>query len=141
MSFNQKCLAAITVLLLGITAAITFVCYEPPYSGNFWISYGVLSFSELIFGAFWIQQIGKRDSVMPISIGVWGLNAVYFLFALIATLFTHLEDKNFILVQTVGFSVFVVMHLLFRMMEHHIEEQAKEDMPEQKIERANVTWR
>jgi len=69
------------------------------------------------------------------------LNAVYFLFALIATLFTHLEDKNFILVQTVGFSVFVVMHLLFRMMEHHIEEQAKEDVPEQKIERANVTWR
>lgn len=141
MTFNQKCLAAITVLLLGITAVITFVCYDPPYSSNFWISYGVLSFSELIFGAFWIQQIGKRDSVLPISIGVWGLNAAYCLFALMATFFAHIEDKNFILVQTVGFAVFVVMHLLYRMMEHHVEEQSQDDMPERKIERAKVTWR
>jgi hypothetical protein len=41
----------------------------------------------------------------------------------------------------VGFTLFVMAHLLFRMAEHHIEEQSKDDEPEQKIERAKVTWR
>ena len=43
--------------------------------------------------------------------------------------------------QVVGLSLFVVAHLFFRIVEHHVEEMAKDDEPEQKIERAKVTWR
>lgn len=141
MTFNQKIVTAITVLAIGITAAITFVFFEPPYASNFWISYAVLTFSEALFGIFWIRQIAKEDSVLPLSIGVWGINALYFIFALIATLLTGMDEKYFILLQTGGFAVYVIVHLFFRMAEHHVEELSKDDIPEQKIERAKVTWR
>ena len=141
MSFNQKMISLLTVLALGITAAIAFVFFEPPYSSKFWIGFSTLVFSEFLFGAFWVQQIAKADSVLPMSIGVWGLNAAYFVFTLIATLCTGIDDKFFILLQVVGFAVFVMAHLFFRMVEHHVEEQSKNDEPEQKIERAKVTWR
>ena len=141
MSFNQKMISLLTVFALGITAAIAFVFFEPPYSGKFWIGFSALAFSELLFGAFWVQQIAKADTVLPMSIGVWGLNAAYFVFALIATMLTGPDDKFYILLHVVGFALFVMVHLLFRMAEHHIEEQSKDDEPEQKIERAKVTWR
>jgi len=141
MSFNQKVIVSITVLVVGVTAAITFVCFEPPYTTNFWVAYGILTFSEAIFGAFWIQQIGKADSVLPFSIGVWAINVLYVLFALFATLFTGIKEKNFLLLEVIGFVVFVIAHLFFRMAERNVEEQTKDDAPEQKIERAKVTWR
>ena len=141
MSFNQKMISLLTVFAFGITAVLTFVFFEPPYSWKFLMSFSALSSSEILFGAFWVQQIAKSDSVLPISIGVWGLNAAYFLFALVATLFTELDDKFFVLLHVVGFALFVMAHLFFRMAEHHIEEQSKDDEPEQKIERAKVTWR
>jgi len=141
MTFNQKVVAAITMLTVGITAAVTFVFFEPPYGSNFWIAYAVLTLSEVLFGAFWIQQIAKVNSVLPLSIGVWGINALYFVFALGATLLTGLDEKYFILLQTGGFAFYVIVHLFFRMVEHHVEEQSKDDVPEQKIERAKVTWR
>ena len=141
MSFNQKMVSLLTVFAVGITATVAFVFFEPPYSWKFWIGFSALSFSEIIFGAFWVQQIAKEDSVLPMSIGVWGLNAAYFAFALIATLFTGVDDKFFILLHVVGFALFVMAHLFFRMAEHHIEEQSRNDEPEQKIERAKVTWR
>ena len=141
MTFNQKIITLLTVFAFGITAAIAFVFFEPPYSWKFWMGFSALSFSEILFGAFWVQQIAKVDSVLPTSIGVWGLNAAYFVFALVATLLTGLGDKFFILLHVVGFALFVMAHLFFRMVEHHIEEQSKNDEPEQKIERAKVTWR
>jgi len=141
MTFNQKAIATMTVLMVGITAAVTFVCFEPPYATNFWIAFSALSFAEILFGAFWVQQIAKADSVLPLSIGVWGLNALYLVFTLLTTLVTGVDEKYFILLQTGGFALFVVAHLFFRMAEHHVEEQSKDDMPEQKIERAKVTWR
>ena len=141
MSFNQKMVSLLTVFSVGITAAVSFVFFEPPYSWKFWMGFSALSFSEIIFGAFWVQQIAKAESVLPMSIGVWGLNAAYFVFALIATLLTGLGDKFFVLLHVVGFALFVMAHLFFRMAEHHIEEQSRDDEPEQKIERAKVTWR
>ena len=141
MTFNQKIVSLLTVFAFGITAAIAFVFFEPPYSWKFWMGFSALSFSEILFGAFWVQQIGKDDSVLPTSIGVWGLNAAYFVFALVETLLTGLDDKFFILLHVVGFALFVMAHLFFRMAEHHIEELSKNDEPEQKIERAKVTWR
>ena len=141
MSFNQKIISVITLLTVGITAAVTFTCFEPPYGGKFWISFSVLTFSQILFGAFWVQQIAKSDSVLPMSIGVWGLNLAYFVFALIATLLTGIDDKYFILLHSAGFAIFVIAHLFFRIAEHHIEEMSKDDEPEQKIERAKVTWR
>jgi hypothetical protein len=75
------------------------------------------------------------------SVGVWGVNAAYFIFALIATLLTGLQEKFYILLHVVGFALFVMAHLFFKIAEHHIEEQSKYDEPEQKIERAKVTWR
>jgi hypothetical protein len=75
------------------------------------------------------------------SLAVWGVNAGYFVFALIATLLTGLDEKFYVLIHTVGFALFVMAHLFFRIVEHHIEEQSKYDEPEQKIERAKVTWR
>lgn len=141
MSFNQKIITVLTVLVFGITAAITFVFFEPPYTWKFWLGFSALSFSEVIFGAFWVQQISKADSVLPSSIGVWGVNAAYFVFALATTVCTGLDDKYFVLLHTIGFVVFVIAHLFFRMVEHHIEEMAKNDEPEGRISRANVTWR
>ena len=141
MSFNQKMILLLTVFFVGITSAVTFVVFEPPYSGNFFISFGALILSEILFGAFWMQQIAKADSVLPMSLAVWGVNAGYFVFALIATLLTGLDEKFYVLIHTVGFALFVMAHLLFRIAEHHIEEQSKYDEPEQKIERAKVTWR
>lgn len=141
MSFNQKMILLLTVFLFGITAAVTFVVFEPPYSGNFFIAFGALALSEILFGAFWIQQIAKANSVLPMSLAVWGVNAGYFVFALIATLLTGLDEKFYFLFHAVGFALFVMAHIFFRMMEHHIEEQSKNDEPEQKIERAKVTWR
>ena len=141
MSFNQKMISLLTVFAVGITAAVSFVFFDPPYSWKFWMSFSALLFSEILFGAFWVQQIAKADAVLPMSIGVWGLNAAYFLFALIATLFTGLDDKFFVLLHVVGFAMFVMAHLFFRMVEHHIEELSKNDEPEQRIERARVTWR
>jgi hypothetical protein len=141
MSFNQKMILLLTVFFVGITSAVTFVVFEPPYSGNFFISFGALILSEILFGAFWMQQIAKADSVLPMSLAVWGVNAGYFVFALIATLLTGLNEKFYVLIHTVGFALFVMAHLFFRIAEHHIEEQSKYDEPEQKIERAKVTWR
>ena len=141
MSFNQKMILLLTVFLVGITAAVTFVFFEPPYSGKFLVAFGALAVSEILFGAFWMQQIAKTDSVLPMSVGVWGINAAYFIFALIATLLTGLQEKFYILLHVVGFALFVMAHLFFKIAEHHIEEQSKYDEPEQKIERAKVTWR
>lgn len=141
MSFNQKMILLLTVFLVGITSAVTFVVFEPPYSGNFFISFGALILSEILFGAFWMQQIAKADSVLPMSLAVWGVNAGYFVFALMATLLTGFDEKFYVLIHTVGFALFVMAHLFFRIAEHHIEEQSKYDEPEQKIERAKVTWR
>jgi hypothetical protein len=141
MSFNQKIILLLTVFFVGITSAVTFVVFEPPYSGNFFISFGALILSEILFGAFWMQQIAKADSVLPMSLAVWGVDAGYFVFALIATLLTGLDEKFYVLIHTVGFALFVMAHLFFRIVEHHIEEQSKYDEPEQKIERAKVTWR
>ena len=141
MSFNQKMILLLTVFFVGITSAVTFVVFEPPYSGNFIISFGALILSEILFGAFWMQQIAKADSVLPMSLAVWGVNAGYFVFALIATLLTGLDEKFYVLIHMVGFALFVMAHLFFRIAEHHIEEQSKYDEPEQRIERAKVTWR
>lgn len=141
MSFNQKMILLLTVFFVGITSAVTFVVFEPPYSGNFIISFGALILSEILFGAFWMQQIAKADSVLPMSLAVWGVNAGYFVFALIATLLTGFDEKYYALIHMVGFALFVMAHLFFRIAEHHIEEQSKYDEPEQKIERAKVTWR
>lgn len=141
MSFTQKIVSLLTVFAFGITVAIAFVIFEPPYEWKFWLGFSALGFSEILFGAFWVQQIAKSDSVLPMSIGVWGLNAVYVAFALVATMLTGLGDKFYVLLHVVGFAVFVMAHLFFRMVEHHIEEQSKYDEPEQKIEKAKVTWR
>lgn len=141
MSFNKKIIMLLTAFVFGITAAITFVFFEPPYTWRFWLGFSALSFSEIIFGAFWVQQISKADSVLPTSIGAWGLNAAYFVFALVATLCTGLDDKYFVLLHVIGFAVFVIVHLFFRMAEHHVEEMSKDDEPEARISRAKVTWR
>lgn len=141
MSFNQRIILLLTVFAVGVTAAITFTMFEPPFSDNFMVSLVALAFSEVLFGAFWIQQIGKSDSVLPMSIGVWGINAGYFTFTLILTVLTGMEEKYYMLFHIVGFCLFVMVHLFFRMFEHHIEEQSKNDEPTQKIERAKVTWR
>ena len=141
MSFNQRIISLLTVLAVGITVAISFVFFEPPYQWKFWTGLTALCFSEILFGAFWVQQIAKVNSVLPTSIGVWAINAAYFVFALFATMLTDLDDKYYILLHAVGFVLFVMAHLFFRMVEHHIEEQSKDEEPEQKIERAKVTWR
>lgn len=141
MTYNQKMVSLMTVFLLGITAAITFTCFETPWTTNFTISLGFILFAEFILGGFWVQQIGKRDAVLPLSLGNWGMNVVYLVWVLVLSLFTDCETKYFFLWQIIGLSVFVVAHLFFRIAEHHVEEMSKGEEPEQKIERANVAWR
>lgn len=141
MSFNQKAVLSITLLAAGITSAVTFVVFDPPYQTNFWIAYSALMLSEVLYGAFWIQQIGRKDAILPAALGVLGPNTAYFSFALLATLLTWLDVKYYVLLHSAGFAVFVIWHVFFRIAEHNIEEQTKNDEPETKIERAEVTWR
>ena len=141
MTYNQKLVSLMTVFLLGITAATTFTCFEMPWTTNFTISLVFIFFAEFILGGFWVQQIGKRDAFLPLSLGNWGMNVVYLVWVLVLALFTDSETKYFLLWQIVGLTVFVVAHLFFKIAEHHVEEMSKDEEPEQKIERANVTWR
>ena len=141
MTYNQKLVSLMTFIFLGVTVAITFTCFEPPFTTNFKISAGFIFFAEFMFGAFWVQQIGKNDSVLSLSFGVWGINLVYLIVALIMSLFTSVDTRNFFLFEVVALAVFVVAHLFFRIAEHHIEEMSKDEESEQKIERTKVTWR
>ena len=141
MTFNQKILALMTLIALGTTSAITFVMFEPPYVGNFWLGFGTLLFAEFLFGAFWIQQIAKADALLPVALSVWALNLAYLAFALGATCLTHLQTKHYLLLHVVAFAAFTMLHLLFRLTEHHAETMAKDDEPEKKIEKAKVSWR
>lgn len=141
MTYNQKIVSVMTVFLLGITAAITFTFFEPPFTTNFKISLGFIFFAEFMFGAFWVQQIGKSNAMLPISIGVWGINLIYLLVVFALAFFTNCETRYFSLWEVIGLAVYVVAHLFFRLAEHRVEEMSKEDVPEQKIERAKVTWR
>ena len=141
MTYNQKIVLVMTVFLLGITAAITFTFFEPPFTTNFKMSLGFIFFAELMFGAFLVQQIGKSNAMLPISIGVWGINLIYLLVVFVLAFFTNCETRYFSLWEAIGLAVYVVAHLFFRLAEHQVEEMSKEDVPEQKIERAKVTWR
>ena len=77
--------------------------------------------------------------------GRWSLgtpiNAVYVAFALFMALFTECTTKVFVLWHAIGLGSTVVLSMVFRMGEHHIEEQAKDDPPAQEIKRAEVSWR
>ena len=68
MNFNQKMVLALTILSVGITAVITFTCVDSPHQFNFWIAFCGVLFSQIIFGAFWVQQIARADSVLPVAI-------------------------------------------------------------------------
>ena len=141
MTYNQKIVSLMTVFLLGITVATVSICFDAPYSTNFKIAIGFILFAEFMLGGFWVQQIGKGDALLPLSLGNWGVNVVYLGWVLVLTLFAGCETKYFFLLQLVGLTGFVVAHLFFRIVEHHVEEMSKDDEPEQKIERAHVTWR
>lgn len=141
MTYNQKLVSLMTAFLVGITAAIVFTCFEMPFTANFKISFGFIVFAEFMFGAFWVQQIGKSDALLPLSIGVWGVNAAYLLWTIVMSLFNDCETRYFFLWQLVGLTAYVVVHLFFRMAERHVEDLSKDDEPEQKIGRAEVTWR
>jgi len=141
MTYNQKIVSLMTVFLLGITAAIMFTCFEPPFTTNFKISIGFIFFAEFMFGGFWVQQIGKSDALLPLSLGNWGMNLVYLAWVFVLALFTECETKYFFLWQVIGLTGYVVAQLFFRIAEHHLEEMSKDDEPAKKIERANITWR
>ena len=63
------------------------------------------------------------------------------MFAVICTMLTSLDEKHFVVLQVVGFAVFVVCHVLFMIVEHHVEEQSRSDDPVFKVEKADATWR
>lgn len=141
MTYNQKLVSVMTFFLLGITVAITFTCFDPPFATNFKIAIGFIFFAEFMFGGFWVQQIGKSDSVLPLSIGAWGIDLVYLLVVFVMTFFTNSEPRYFFLWEVVLLVIFAAIHLFFRMAEHHVEEASKCEEPEQTIERVKVNWR
>lgn len=141
MSFNQKMLLAITVLAISITAALAFVLFEPPYSTNFLVEVGCIIFSQLLAGMALVEKFGKGNAVFPFSVGVLPLNIAYFIFTLVMAFFTGCQTATFVMWHAVGFALTVICFVVFRMGEHHVEEQSKDDPPAQKIERADVTWR
>lgn len=141
MNFNQKILALITFLALAITCGIAFTCYEPPYSNNFWIAISGLLLSEIVFGITLLLSIAKKNNVLPMALGAYGINILYLLFTIIMTLFTNMETRFFMLTEAVGLAVIVIAHLIFKIVEHHVDESSNTDAPEQKIEKTNITWR
>ena len=141
MSYNQKMLVAITLVATLITAAVAFVLFDPPYSVNFKVEVAFIIFSQVLAGLTLVAKFGKKDSVFPFSIGVLPINLVYVAFTLIMALFTDCQTRTFVMWHGVGFAMTVIAVISFRMGEHHVEEQSKDDPPAQKIERADVTWR
>ena len=141
MSYNQKLVSLMTLFLLGITAALIFTCFDLPFEINFSISIGFIFFAEFMLGAFWVQQIGKHDHVLPLSLGVCGINFLYLIYVLSMSFFVGKETKYFLLFEVVGLSMFVILHLFFRIAEHHVEDLSKDDDPEQKVVKAKITWR
>ena len=141
MSYNQKMLIGITLIAALITAAVAFVLFDPPYSTNFKVEVAFIIFSQVLAGLTLVAKFGKKDSVFPFSIGVLPINLVYVAFTLIMALFTNCETRTFVMWHGVGFVVTVIAGIVFKMGEHHIEEQSKDDPPAQKIERSDVTWR
>ena len=141
MSYNQKMLVAITLVSTLITAAVAFVLFDPPYSTNFKVEVAFIIFAQVLAGMTLVAKFGKKDSVFPFSIGVLPINLAYVAFTLFMALFTDCKTPTFVMWHGVGFALTVIVGIVFKMGEHHIEEQSKDDPPPQKIERADVTWR
>lgn len=141
MSFNQKMLLGITLLATAVTAIVAFGLFDSPYSANFLIEVGFIIFSQVFAGMALVAKFGKGDAAFPFSIGILPVNLAYFLFTLIMALFTSCQTQTFVIWHGIGFILTVVCCMVFRMGEHHVEEQSKDDPPAQKIERSEVTWR
>lgn len=141
MSYNQKMLLGITLLAATVTLAVAFVLFDPPYTINFLIEVGFVTFSQIFAGMTLVSKFGKGDAVFPFSVGVLPLNLAYFLFTLVMAFFTSCQTKTFVMWHGVGFILTVCCCMVFRMGERHVEQQSKDDPPPQKIDRAEVTWR
>lgn len=141
MSFNQKAIAAITLITVLVTCAIAFVCFKLPYNVNEWIALGALVLSEIILGGTWFLQLNKGNDVFPLTLGTITQSAGYVLFTLVCTLLTRIGTEFFVLLEIVGLAGFVIFRLFGAIAVHHVKEMSKDDEPEQKIERVKPTWR
>ena len=50
MSYSQLMIALITFIVMGITAAVSFVLFDPPYSVNFQIEVASIFLSQIFLG-------------------------------------------------------------------------------------------
>ncbi len=141
MSYNQKMLAAISGIAVLVTLAVAFVMFDPPYSQNFKVEVAFVVLSQILAGVSLVAKFGKGDSIFPFSLGSLTINVIYMVFALFMALFSDCSTAVFVLWHCVGLAVCVVLGIVFRMGEHHIAEQSKDDPPAQEIKRADVTWR
>ena len=141
MSFNQKMLAGISVIVLAITLAIVFVIFDPPYAMNFKVEVAFVILAEIIACATLIAKIGKGNAGFHFAVSSLSICAMYTVFTLCMGLFTDCSTKVFVLWHGVGLAISIVLGMVLRMGEHHIAEQSKSDPPAQEIKRADVTWR
>lgn len=141
MSYYRKIVACITVILVLITGGGIFVFFDPPYTVNFRIAAGFIVLSEIILGGSWIWQIEKSDETLPVSLGACGVNFLYVVSVVALGFFTEMRICHFLMCEMILLSALVIVQLLFRIGERHIEEQAKDDVSEEKIKRAQVNWR
>lgn len=141
MTSHQKSILAITLVTASVTCGISFVCFRLPYDLNESLALGSIILSEMIFGGSWIIQTSKNDDVFPVSLGALVPDVIYVMFTLGCTRLTKIGTGFFLLIEAVGFAVFVVVRLLGLIAEHHVKEMSAQDESEQKIERAKTTWR
>lgn len=143
MSYNQKIFAVITLIAVGVTGAVSFILFDPPYSTNFKIEVAFIVLSQLLLGMMLIAKFGKGDSDISFSpvCFVVPVNLLYFVFTLAMAFFTDSSTKVFALWHGVGLAVTMILGLVFQMVAHNVEEQSKNELPPQKIEHAKVTWR
>ena len=141
MSYSQLMIALITFIVMGITAAVSFVLFDPPYSVNFQIEVASIFLSQILLGLTFAAKFGKDNSSFPFSLGLLPVNVLYFAFTVIMALFADLQTKVFLLWHGVGLAVTTILCVAFQMCKHHVDEQSKEDPSSREIEPAKVTWR
>lgn len=129
MNFYQKILSLITLAVMGLTAAVIFVCFQSPYSDLFITECTAILWGELLAGFTFVMLCRKKDSMLPYSLAVGWIGIIYLIFTLVMIFPAALgmQLKYFILMHAAGLTFAGIAYGIFILGEHNIREQENYD--------------
>lgn len=129
MNFYQKILSLITLAVMGLTAAVIFVCFQSPYSDLFITECTAILWGELLAGFTFVMLCRKKDSMLPYSLAVGWIGIIYLIFTLVMIFPAALgmQLKYFILMHAAGLTFAGIAYCIFILGEHNIREQEQND--------------